>query len=232
MGAYGWRATAVVMLVVALAGACSESTESPPPDDDENAPQASVRDRVGKTFVYTCNDGLRFTARIEGEMAWLFLPSGTLKLQKEEAASGARYGNGSVTFWSKAGEALLDRTDQPRLQCVNDRAQAIWEDAKLRGVDFRGRGNEPGWHIEISKSYGIVFVTNYGADRYHFETFQSVSDETSRKTTFITSDAERELRVTLEGRRCSDSMSGETFATAVTVTFDGKQLNGCGKALH
>jgi membrane-bound inhibitor of C-type lysozyme len=221
------------MLVLAAAGGCSESTEPLPPDPGQSAPAAPVPAvRPGKTFVYTCDDSLRFTARVEGETTWLFLPSGTLKLQQTAAASGARYEDGSVMFWTKADEAMLDRGDQQRLQCVNDRAAAIWEDAKLRGVDFRGRGNEPGWHIEISGQYGIVFVTNYGSGRYRFRTYQSAFDEETRKTTFAARDGESEIRVTLEGKRCIDSMSDEQFETTVIVVIDGNRLNGCGKPLH
>ncbi len=231
---YGWAtATATVaLLVLVAAGGCSENTEAPS-DLDQSATAAPVPVmRPGKTFVYTCGDSLRFTARIEGETAWLFLPSGTLKLQQTEAASGAKYEDGSVMFWTKADEAMLNRGDQQRLQCVNDRAAAIWEDAKLRGADFRGRGNEPGWHIEISGQYGIVFVTNYGSDRYHFRTYQSAVDEKTRRTTFAARDGESEIRVTLEGKRCSDSMSDEQFETTVIVVIDGNRLNGCGKPLH
>jgi len=232
MSAYGWRAAAVALLALIVTGACSESNEPASPGDGQSAPAAPVPGRPGKTFVYACGDSLRFTARIEGETAWLFLPSGTLKLRQEEAASGARYGDGSIVFWTKADEAMLDRGDQQRLKCVNDRAAAIWEDAKLRGADFRGRGNEPGWHIEISGQYGIVFVTNYGSDRSHFRTYQSAVDEVKRRTTFTARDGESEIRVTLEGKRCSDSMSDEQFETTVTVVIDGNRLNGCGKPLH
>jgi uncharacterized membrane protein len=38
--------------------------------------------------------------------------------------------------------------------------------------------------------------------------------------------------VMLEGRRCRDSMNGEEFDTAVKVVSDGKELRGCGRALH
>ena len=37
--------------------------------------------------------------------------------------------------------------------------------------------------------------------------------------------------VLIEGKPCVDSMSGESFQTTVTVTFDGKIYAGCGRAL-
>ena len=113
-----------------------------------------------------------------------------------------------------------------------NRRQAIWEDAKLRGADFRATGNEPGWYMEISEAYGIIYVTNYGSDRYHFEEFETNSDAASRTTIFKAGKGGRELLVSLTGRRCTDSMSGEKFETTVVVTLDSTQLNGCGRALH
>lgn len=223
----GWLMSGVLLLA-----ACNPQQESPPDDAQTQDSQPVAMGRPGSTYVYACNDKSRFTARIEGETAWLFLATGTISLPHVPAASGAKYSDGATTFWSKGEEASLERADQPRVQCENDRAEAIWEDAKLRGADFRGRGNEPGWHIEISNSYGIVFVTSYGSERYHFKTFEMTGDDAARKTIYEARHDGRKLTVVLEGGRCSDSMSDEQFETTVTVTFDGKQLAGCGRSLH
>jgi membrane-bound inhibitor of C-type lysozyme len=188
--------------------------------------------RPGKTFVYQCGDESTITARVEGETAWLFLRSGTVSLPQVQSASGAKHSDGVISYWSKGEEASLERPGQESISCTNNRAEAIWEDAKLRGADFRGTGNEPGWYMEISQAYGIVFVTNYGSDRYHFEKFDSTSDEASRTTKFEASKGGHDLTVLLEGKSCMDSMSGAQFATKVTVTLDATTLNGCGRALH
>jgi uncharacterized membrane protein len=37
--------------------------------------------------------------------------------------------------------------------------------------------------------------------------------------------------VLIEGEPCTDSMSGESFRTTVTVTLGGKAYEGCGRAL-
>ncbi|UCH47630.1 MAG: MliC family protein [Betaproteobacteria bacterium] len=188
--------------------------------------------RPGATYVYECGDQSVFTARIEGEKAWLFLRSGTISLPHVEAASGAKYSDGTTTYWSKGESAMLERPGHPRTECKNNRRMAIWEDAKLRGADFRATGNEPGWYMEISEAYGIVFVANYGSDRYHFEEFETNSDAASRETIFKASKDGRELLVLLAGKRCTDSMSGEKFETTVVVTLNETKLNGCGRALH
>ena len=222
----------LVVLGVLLFGACTDDAQQAQQDDNQSALPTVAPGRAGETYVYECGDGLRFTVRIEGEKAWLFLPSGTIDLPHVVAASGAKYSDGSVTFWSKGESAMLERENQPRAECNNNRKQAIWEDAKLRGADFRATGNEPGWHMEISRSYGIVLVTNYGSEHYQFPVTEPASNATSAKTIYETKQGEHELKVVLEGKRCADSMSGDKFETTVTVIIDGTQLNGCGSALH
>ncbi|KPK31471.1 MAG: hypothetical protein AMJ66_08690 [Betaproteobacteria bacterium SG8_40] len=227
------RARAVLLLLgVLLSGACTDRGEPARNNEGERASMAPAPGRAGSTFVYECGDGLRFTARIEGETAWLFLPSGTISLPHVEAASGAKYSDGSVTFWSKGESAMLEGGNQPRTECSNNRAEAIWEDAKLRGADFRATGNEPGWYLEISREYGILLVTAYGTERYEFAPTEPSSDSALRKTTYKAAQAGHELTVTLEGRDCADSMSGAKFETTVTVMIDGNKLTGCGRPLH
>jgi len=225
-------ATRVVLSLVLLLAACADddnaaATQHPP----LNYSLDSTRP-PGTTYVYECVDESRFTVRVEGEKAWLFLPSGTISLPHVPAASGAKYQDGATIYWSKGEMALLERDNHPRVECKNNRAKAIWEDAKLRGADFRATGNEPGWHLEISRGYGIVLVTNYGSDRYAFATPAPTSDEGSRSTSYAVTENGHELVITLEGRRCADSMSGEQLETTVTVILDGTRLAGCGRPLH
>jgi len=217
---------------ILLLTACTVDADPPEQDVSASDGQPVAIGRPGKAYVYECGGDFKFTARIEGETAWLFLPSGTVSLPHVPAASGAKYSDGVTTFWSKGEDASLERPDQARAQCTNNRAEAIWEDAKLRGADFRATGNEPGWDMEISRSYGIVLVTNYGADRYQFAPTEPLSDAASRTTKYEAKEGGHELVISLEGKRCVDTMSGAQFETTVTVIIDNRQLNGCGKALH
>lgn len=209
---------------------------------DEGVPEAHQRERTaeppsapgraGQTFVYECSDGSQFTARIEGEQAWLFLRSGTVSLPHVRAASGAKFSDGTITYWSKGDTALLERPGQQRAECNNNRRKAIWEDAKLRGADFRAIGNEPGWNLELSRDYGIVFVTNYGADEYRFALPDPVSDKATGTTLYSVSGDGHELSIRLQSGPCLDTMSDERYETKVKITFDGTELNGCGRPLH
>ena len=185
-----------------------------------------------KTYVYECINGYNFSTRADDENAYLFLPDKTARLAKVPSASGAKYSNGLITFWSKGDEALLDTGDIIYRDCKNNRAKAIWENAKLNGIDFRAVGNEPGWYLEIKASDKIRFVSSYGQDRYEFTTPEPKIDKQARMTTYTTYNDANTLKIVIRGTTCRDSMSGESFATTVMVTLDNTKFQGCGRALH
>jgi membrane-bound inhibitor of C-type lysozyme len=185
-----------------------------------------------KTYVYECSHGFSFTVRLDHENAYLFSPDKTARLPIVPSASGEKYSNGPITFWSKGEEALLDTGNTIYRNCKNNRAKAIWENAKLNGIDFRAVGNEPGWILEIMTSDKIRFVSNYGQDRHEFATPKPKIDKQAHITTYTTHNDANTLTVTIHGKPCRDSMSGESFATIVTVTLDNTKFQGCGRALH
>jgi len=104
----------------------------------------------------------------------------------------------------------------------------VWHQAKLRGVAFRAIGQEPGWLLEIRNGEEILVVTNYGQDRKVFPYVDPREDKAARKTVF---EVDAHTSVLIEGKPCSDSMSGETFDTSVTVILGGQVFKGCGRAL-
>ena len=182
--------------------------------------------------VYECGDGFTFVARIEGETAWLFLPRRTVRLPHVSSGSGAKYSEGPITLWTKGEEAMLEVGDGTLQNCRNNRAMAIWEDAKFRGVDFRAVGNEPGWNLEISEGADMVFVGDYGQSKYRFSTPVPSVDQGARRTTYTAEDEDQEVVIVIEGRRCQDTMRGDSFETTVTAVLGGKKYQGCGRALH
>ena len=184
------------------------------------------------TYVYECSGGYGFVARVQREKAWLFLPEQTVKLPGVPAASGAKYSDGSTLFWTEGDDAFLKTGSKRHSACQNNRAKAIWEDAKLRGVGFRAVGNEPGWYLEITPSENTVFVTDYGEFQHSVITPQPVTDQNKRKSTYSVENTEHDLAVEIQGQSCEDTMSGETFEATVTVKLDGTTYRGCGRALH
>jgi membrane-bound inhibitor of C-type lysozyme len=190
-----------VALLFALTG-CQR--EAPSGNGTPGAVRARPTERI--TMAYVCDSGVSFVATVRRDTAWAFLPSGTVSLPHVESASGARYSDGRTTLWMKGEEATLETPAGTVQGCVNDRARAAWEHAKLGGADFRAVGNEPGWSLTIVHD-SIVLVTDYGETRHTLE-------------------------VVIEAGGCRDSMSGDAFETTVTLTLDGRALRGCGRALH
>ena len=219
----------VLLLTLTFLAACgAERSRS----DSGHSAVSPALAASAQTYVYECADGNRITVRIEGETAWLFLASGTIGLPHVVSASGARFSDGATSYWNKGSEAVFVWDGQTSADCRNNRARAIWEDARLRGADFRAVGNEPGWQLEIFDKEKGLFDHNYGQESHEFQVSASMVDASPRATRYeLRNDAHR-LSIKLDARQCSDSMSGESFQTAAWLMFDGKAFFGCGKALH
>jgi uncharacterized membrane protein/membrane-bound inhibitor of C-type lysozyme len=200
--------------------------------DNEAQTDISATETEARTFVYECPDDYSFVARTETGKVWLFLPGKTIDLPRVPSASGTKYSSGSNIFWSRAGEALIETGDEKHAGCRNNLARAIWEHAKLNGVDFRALGNEPGWYMEISNKRDILLVTDYGQRTYRFPSSTIKSEPHSRMAIYSGSSDDSLIEVIIKGDPCRDSMSGEEFSATVSVVVDNRRYTGCGKALH
>jgi putative lipoprotein len=212
---------------IALLSACVDM-----PPQEENPQRSGVASNEASTFVYHCDPGLRFVARLEGQRVWLFLPDRTIDLPRVPAASGVRYADAETVFWEKGGEAMLELGDRRYLGCRNDRRAAIWEHARLNGVSFRAVGNEPPWILEIYDGDRIDLRTGYEGHRHRFTNVLIDDDPVARVTRYRAREDDKEIRVRLSARGCRDTMSDESFETQVTVRFGGRELHGCGRPLH
>jgi uncharacterized membrane protein len=94
----------------------------------------------------------------------------------------------------------------------------------LGGVLFVASGNEPSWRVQIRedgismRSMDAPEEAVFAAPRKRGQAPLVGFESDGRDTT---------IRVTLEQRRCVDTMSGARFAWAATVDVDGRQLTGC-----
>jgi putative lipoprotein len=184
------------------------------------------------TFVYECDQGGSFVASVTGESATIFVSGEPVRLPRVQSASGEKFETGGTTFWMKGNEAILDTPDTVLRNCNNNRMRAIWEDARLRGVDFRATGNEPGWYLEISGESQIVFVTDYGQSRYSFSGAQAPSDPHAQHNVLQAVNDKQRIELILQRMRCMDSMSDQQFDTRVTVRLDDREFRGCGNTLR
>jgi putative lipoprotein len=111
----------------------------------------------------------------------------------------------------------------------NPRWEAVWEDARRRGVDFRGLGQEPGWYVEVKEGEAVLLVADYGERRV--VTPAPSKTVQSTRTTYRARTAEHTLSIVVEATPCNDAMSGIPFEATVTVTLDDQEYRGCGRAL-
>lgn len=218
--------------IIVLSGIMLNSCAYIQPYDVSPDIRASTTVTDAQTYVYECPDDFSFVARTETDRAWLFLPGTTLELALIQSTSGTNYTNGSVSFWRNNNEAVVESGEIKHTGCKNNRARAIWEHAKLNGVDFRALGNEPGWYMEISNRQDILLVTDYGQQTYRFTSAIINSKPHERTTSYHAQSNGNSVEIVIKGTPCQDSMSGEAFSAAVTVLINNKRYMGCGKALH
>jgi len=189
---------------------------------------------VLRAYVWDCDGGL--TLRMKNlyleDAITLEMHEGPRRLPRVESGSGAKYSDGSLTFWTKGDTAILERDGTPPVSCRQSRYASLLADARERGVRYRGRGNEPGWTVEVGPGERLEFVTNYGQDRYTFESATESGSETAGARVMRAEQPGRYIKVSVTTEACADDMSGEQFAQLVVVEFGGKTFRGCGTALQ
>jgi heat shock protein HslJ/uncharacterized membrane protein len=180
--------------------------------------------------VYDCDGGLTLavTRPADADAVDVSLADGRHRLPHVPAASGARYTDGQLTFWSKGLEAFLER-DGRTWRCLENRPRSILEDARQRGVVVRGTGNEPSWLLEILGDR-IVFAP-LGGGQVVIPRPQPTVDPATGETVYAATTEAHRLVVRLAPGGCLDSMSGHRFDQAVAVQLDGRAFRGCAQPL-
>lgn len=93
--------------------------------DDATSTEAVETDTAATNlYVYTCEDGYQFTARVAADTARIFLATRTVALPHVVAASGAKYSNGEITYWSKADSARFEIGNQTYTSCRGQPAES------------------------------------------------------------------------------------------------------------
>lgn len=193
------------------------------------AADAGVDHKAGaRTWVFMCPDESSYVVRATENEAWVFREGGSLKLMAVPGATPRHYAQGEVQLVIEGEHGRLSEPGKETLTCRNNRPRAIWEHAKLDGVDFRAVGNEPPWVLEMREMSRIVLITEYGANRIERPLPQPISDNTRKRTSWDAGDLQIEITAVL----CHDSMSGESFGSRVVIHWQGQVLTGCGRPLH
>lgn len=228
--ARGAAPLSLVALGLLLAFGCGRKEDAAANGDTGDAHE----DPKPRTFAFACDGDELFTAQIteDGERVVVFLPETRLSLPRVRSASGEKFDDGVRSLSIKGQEAILQLENESYRNCVNDTREAVWEEARLRGADFRATGNEPGWTLEMFKRSRAHFVMNYGEEVYEFRDPDRHDALAPNATALRYTNGEHELVVEIRNALCSDSMSGARGGAAVLLIFDGRQLTGCGRVLR
>lgn len=220
-------------LILGLFWGCSAEQDESSINMQEERTQESVPDfssvSTDNVFVYRCGDSLQITAHVTQDSSWLFLPDTTIKVLPVESGSGARFEGSSYIYWKKGNEALLQKPAGPLMSCKAIPQKRSWKAAKLRGVDFRALGQEPGWILEITEGEQIKYVGNYGEDTVRVPAVDPQKEE--QRTFYQAKTEDHKLEVEVIDKRCTDSMSGFVHPYTVSITVNGETYNGCGRNL-
>lgn len=191
---------------------------------DDSAPMRT-------TYFYRCQ-GIDLIVRVRGGEIGLMFPDTTYVLSQVQAASGARFSEGDVVFWTKGDEALLELNGVTYRGCRSDPARAVWEDFRLRGARFRAVGNEPGWSLVVyDDPVRIDLEVDYGERQLRFsEVATSVAAD--GRIQYEGWNQGHTVSAVVRPEPCADAMSGEAFSHTVTLLLDGREYHGCGRYLR
>jgi putative lipoprotein len=229
----------LVASLLALTG-CGRTADAPAAKAATTAPpaalaapaEASPPEGVLLAYVWECEDERRLNMKnlFRENAITLEMHEGPRKLPQVVAASGAKYSDGSHTFWTRGGSATWEHQGIT-VECRELRFESLLADARERGLRYRGTGNEPGWLVEIGPGERIEFVTAFGQERHSFDNAtESAGDRNAR--VFTATHGDQPIQVTVSAEACIDDMSGAAFDHVVRVEFGGQSHRGCGTALQ
>ena len=181
-------------------------------------------------FVYECSGNLYAVDQLNGAVLF-HLSDHSRRLEQVRAASGTRYEDDAVMFWSKGDEAQLSFNQGAEQDCTMRTDIGPWEMARLRHVTFRAIGEEPGWALEIAEGRDIRFVGDYGKTSVTTQVPPPITEPGRGRTEYYATNAGHDIGVIIVDGSCTDTMSGEEFDAKVAIELDGKNYTGCGKTL-
>lgn len=225
----------VATLPLLLATACKPSPPAAPVDAAGQAPAAV---ETPSPIPYTTTANFRCGDLLVGAVfdnvaddVTLSINTRRTRLPQTVAASGARYADDQGNeFWNKGDNATL-KLDGATHECSVTEQVSPWDEARARGVAFRGLGTEPFWSLEVDGGpvQQMRLDLNMGERRLvvpqvaalgEGEGYAGKADDGSDVTLRITRGA------------CSDGMSDQTFPASIELQVGGETFRGCGAFLQ
>lgn len=223
----------VACLAVLLASACqpepspAAADPTPVPTPADTATDApSLPDTVSANF--RCGDLLAGAVfdNVAGELV-LTVSARRLVLPQAMAASGARYADElGNEFWNKGERATLT-LDGIRHDCDTTDQVSPWDEARSRGVAFRGLGTEPFWSLEVDAGASPRIRLDLDMGQRPLLVAQATALEEARGYTGTADDGSAvTLRIT--PAECSDGMSDQRYPASIELTVGDEAFRGCG----
>ncbi len=190
---------------------------------------AGTVDTTGTTLFLNCGEGESegpgFVVRVDGDEAEMYLPGGAARLMRMEVDDGEMFTDGKNTLWVKGDAAVYQDAEGLRYMCSNSPQLAVWEDARLRGVQLRGVGED--WVLEMDPNT-TVFIAE-GSDRTDFETPDPV--ERDDLTLYFVRTPDKSLELKTTAGECIDPSTGEKLGLELELDVNGTKYEGCGRDL-
>jgi putative lipoprotein len=117
----------------ALLLACTNSATHNDATEESFRPQVQS---AAETYVYKCNDGYGFVARVQKEKAWLFLPGKTIRLPHVPSGSGAKYSEDQITKLRGADYRAIGNEPGWNLEIINSNKIIFIGDYGQRRYEF------------------------------------------------------------------------------------------------
>jgi uncharacterized membrane protein len=200
--------------------------------------QAQKEKSSNTTFVYRCSASEQtIVVTLNGSEGYLFSKQVSQALRQEPGAvsyvgDDVYYRPAQPVDIAPGQTAEITIKGNKLTGCRNNPRAAVWEGAKLRGVSYRAIGQEPPWILEIDRDDGFLLVTRYGEKKQQFPYVEPVTDVAQRASSYTSAANGESITITIHGRQCEDSMSGEEFSSEVKISWREQILHGCGRALH
>ncbi|MCE2945553.1 MAG: MliC family protein [bacterium] len=183
---------------------------------------------------WRCEDGRTLGTRVlpGAKAVELRIDSLRRSLPQVASGSGVRFEDADWLFWNRGAQAMLQRKPGPPVYCNEVRALSLVEDARARGITFRGQGNEPGWLLEVGPANRVLLAGMPGGpdflQRREWPDLAAAPGPVHGSTRYTGESGGRRYTIVVLPDPCVDDMSGERFPAAVRIEVDGRRLRGCG----
>jgi putative lipoprotein len=151
-------------------------------------------------------------------------------LPQAPSASGARYADDAGNeFWNKGDEATLT-LDGAEYACATTDEVSPWDEARARGVVFRGLGTEPFWALEVAggETPDIHLQLDMGERPL---TVAGATPLPGRAGYHGLANDGSTVELRIAPGDCSDGMSDQTYPVGITLAVGEETYTGCGAFL-